>query len=48
MTASGITDINQSSLKFLNIEGIITKSIKLKDLIEKVNTVQQKAVVGNP
>ena len=38
MTASsGITDIDSYILKFLTIEDIIAKPVKLKDLLEKVN-----------
>ena len=40
-----IKDIDHSILKFLNIEDIITKPIKLKDLIEKINIVKQKIIV---
>ena len=42
MTASNMIDINISILKFLNIESVIAKPIKLKDLLEKVNTIKQK------
>ncbi len=45
MTAYEVIDIDPSILKFLNIEDIITKPIKLKDLIEKINTVKQKFTV---
>ena len=45
MTASGIKDIDQYNIKFLNIEDIISKPIKLKGLLEKVNTIKQKVVV---
>jgi two-component system, OmpR family, response regulator len=45
MTAYDVIDIDRSILKFLNIEDIITKPIKLKDLIEKINTVKQKFTV---
>ncbi len=45
MTASGIRDIDSSILKLLKIEDIVSKPIKLKDLIEKVNTINQKVVV---
>jgi CheY-like chemotaxis protein len=45
MTAYDVIDIDPSILKFLNIEDIITKPIKLKDLIEKINTVKQKFTV---
>jgi CheY-like chemotaxis protein len=45
MTASTIVYINNSILKFLNIEDIITKLTKLKDLLEKVNTIKQKVIV---
>jgi CheY-like chemotaxis protein len=45
MTASTIVYINNSILKFLNIEYIIIKPIKLKDLLEKVNTIKQKVIV---
>jgi CheY-like chemotaxis protein len=37
--------IDSSILKFLNIEDIIAKPIKLKELLEKVNTIKQKVVV---
>ena len=40
--SSDIRDIDYSLLKFLNIEDIITKPIKLKDLIEKINTIKKK------
>ena len=43
MIDSGITDIvDHYIVKFLNIEYIITKTIELKDLIEKINTIKQK------
>jgi len=46
MTASSdITEINNSILNFLNIEDNISKPIKLKDLLEKVNTIRQKVMV---
>ena len=44
MSSSDITDIDHSFLKFLNIEDIITKPIKLKDF-RKNNTVKQKIIV---
>jgi putative two-component system response regulator len=44
--SSNIIDIDYSLLKFLNIEDIITKPIKLKDLIEKINTIKQKVIVN--
>src|SRR5215211_1931152 len=43
--SSDIIDINNSILKFLNIEDIITKPIKLKGLIEKINIIKQKVIV---
>ena len=48
MTASSSSireDIDSSILKFLNIEDIIAKPTKLKELLEKVNTIKQKMVV---
>ena len=45
MNSSDIIDIDYSFLKFLNIEAIITKPIKLKDLIEKINTIKQTVIV---
>ena len=42
---SDIIDIDHSILRFLNIEEIITKPIKLKDLIEKINTAKQKVTI---
>ncbi len=42
---SDIIDIDHSIFRFLNIEDIISKPIKLKDLIEKINTVKQKIIV---
>jgi CheY-like chemotaxis protein len=45
MTSSDIVDFDQSILKFLDIEDIIIKPIKLKDLIEKINTIKQKVIV---
>ena len=48
MIDSGITDIDHSIVKFLNIEYIITKTIELKDLIEKINTIKQKKVIVKP
>jgi CheY-like chemotaxis protein len=46
MTASsGIADVNHSILKFLNIKDVIAKPVKLKDLIEKVNTIKPKVVI---
>ena len=42
---SDIIDIDHSILRFLNIEDIISKPIKLKDLIEKINIVKQKITV---
>jgi CheY-like chemotaxis protein len=46
MTASsGIADIDHSILNFLNIKDIIAKPVKLKDLIEKINTVKQKVIL---
>jgi CheY-like chemotaxis protein len=44
MTASSIKDIDSSILKFLNIEDIIAKPIKLKVLLEKINIVKQKVI----
>ena len=40
-----IKDMDHSILRFLNIEDIITKPIKLKGLIEKINIVKQKIIV---
>ena len=49
MIDSGITDIvDHYIVKFLNIEYIITKTIELKDLIEKINTIKQKKVIVKP
>ena len=45
ITAHDVIDIDHSILKFLNIEDIITKPVKLKDLIEKINTIKQKVIV---
>jgi CheY-like chemotaxis protein len=48
MTASSSSireDIDSYILKFLNIEDVIAKPIKLKELLEKVNTIKQKMVV---
>ncbi|HJU59926.1 MAG TPA: response regulator [Nitrososphaeraceae archaeon] len=45
MTASSIANIDKSILKILNIEDIFTKPIKLKDLLEKINTVKQQIIV---
>ena len=45
MTSSIREDIDSSILKFLNIEDVIAKPIKLKELLEKVNTIKQKMVV---
>jgi CheY-like chemotaxis protein len=45
MSSSSIINIDHSLLKFLDIKGFITKPIKLKDLIEKVNTIKQKVIV---
>jgi hypothetical protein len=45
ITSSDIVDFDQSILKFLDIEDIIIKPIKLKDLIEKINTIKQKVIV---
>ena len=42
---SDIIDIDHSILRFLNIKDIISKPIKLKDLIEKINTVKQKVII---
>jgi CheY-like chemotaxis protein len=47
MTASSIADIDKS-LKILNIEDVVTKPIKLKNLLEKINTVKQKVIVKHP
>ena len=44
MTASSGIDIDHSILNFLNLEDIIAKPVKLKDLIEKVNTIKQKVI----
>src|SRR5829696_62747 len=43
--ASIIRKMNNSILNFLNIEDNISKPIKLKDLLEKVNTIRQKVMV---
>ena len=48
MTASSIADIDKSILEILNIKDIFTKPIKLKDLLEKINTVKQKIIVKHP
>ena len=45
LNSSDMIDIDYSILKFLNIQNIITKPIKLKDLIEKINTVKQKDII---
>jgi CheY-like chemotaxis protein len=45
MTASSGIDIDHSILNFLNIEDITIKPVKLKDLIEKINTVKQKVIL---
>ena len=45
MTAYNTIGIDPSILKSLNIEDIINKPIKLKDLIEKINAVKQKIIV---
>ena len=45
LNSSDMIDIDYSILKFLNIEDIITKPIKLKDLIEKINTVKQEIII---
>jgi CheY-like chemotaxis protein len=45
LMSSDIKDTDHSSLRFLNIEEIITKPIKLKNLIEKINIVKQKTIV---
>jgi len=45
LNSSDMIDIDYSILKFLNIQNIITKPIKLKDLIEKINTVKHKVIV---
>ena len=45
LMSSYTIDIDHFILKFLNIEDIITKPIKLKDLIEKINTVKQKDII---
>lgn len=44
MTASSSIDIDHSILNFLNVEDIIAKPVKLKDLLEKVNTIKQKVI----
>ena len=44
MTASSGIDIDHSILNFLNVEDIIAKPVKLKDLLEKVNTIKQKVI----
>lgn len=43
--SSDISDTDHSILNFLNIEDITTKPVKLKDLIEKINTVKQKVIL---
>ena len=43
--SSDIKDMDHSILRFLNIEDIISKPIKLRDLIEKINTVKQKVII---
>jgi CheY-like chemotaxis protein len=43
--SSDIADTDHSILNFLNIEDITTKPVKLKDLIEKINTVKQKVIL---
>jgi CheY-like chemotaxis protein len=45
LMSSDIKHMDHSILKFLNIEDIITKPVKLKDLIEKINTIKQKVIV---
>ena len=45
LMSSDIKETDHSSLRFLNIEEIITKPIKLKNLIEKINIVKQKTIV---
>ena len=45
LMSTDIKDMDHSILKFLNIEDIITKPVKLKDLIEKINTIKQKVIV---
>ena len=45
LMTSDIVNFDHSILKFLNIEDIISKPIKLKDLIEKINTVKQKVMI---
>ena len=44
MTASSGIDIDHSILNFLNLEDIIAKPVKPKDLLEKVNTIKQKVI----
>ena len=46
MTSSDIVDFDQSILKFLDIEDILIKPIKLKNLLEKINIVKQKVIVN--
>jgi two-component system cell cycle response regulator CpdR len=45
MTASSMECINHSIINFLNIEDIIAKPVKLKGLLEKVNTINQNNIV---
>ena len=44
-STTNIADIDQSILKFLVIEDIITKPIQLKYLIEKINTIKQEVII---
>lgn len=45
ITAHDVIDIEPSVLKFLNIEDIIIKPIKMKDLMGKINIIKQKIIV---
>ena len=44
-SSSGIKDIDHSVLKLLSIEDIIAKPVKLKELLEKINTIKHKVMV---
>lgn len=43
-SSSMISNIDHSILKFLNTENIITKPVKLKDLLEKINVIKYKVI----
>ena len=45
MTAAGIESISHSIFNLLNIEDVIAKPVKLKGLLEKVNTIKQNNIV---